>query len=191
MPLEPNAPLPAGTIIKTGKDAEVYISVNGISSAIKVDADSVVELTTMAVHGEGRDAERETVVNVRLGTILGQVKKIAGNSSYEIRSPNGVAAIRGTDFQVSVTALSSGKTRTTFACITGQILVSSDVEGQLVTKLLEAGQAWDPGQGDVTKDSPAVLEEFRKIGSDVSFRNSTPLLPSVVYPTTLRRQRSP
>jgi hypothetical protein len=149
MPLKVNMQLPAGTTIKSSPDSDAYLQVNGLTSSIKVTENSEVELTKMDVHGTGPSADTETVLTVKYGTILYSVRKLSANSRYEVHTPNGLAAVRGTDFQVTVTALATGKVLASYTCVTGQLLVSADVDGQNVTKVLATGQSWVPGEGDV------------------------------------------
>ena len=116
----------------------------------------MVELTKMDVHGTGPAADTETVLTVKYGTILYSVRKLSANSRYEVHTPNGVAAVRGTDFQVTVTTLATGKVRVSYTCVTGQLLVSADVDGQIVTKVLATSQQWVPGEGDVVILPPGI-----------------------------------
>ncbi len=125
--LKPNMELPAGTVITTGPDSEVYMSVNGITSAVKVSAETSMAIPKMDKIGKGSTAESETMLDLRSGTILGQVKKVTGNSTYEIKTPRGVAGIRGTDFKISVSLLPGGGYSVTFSSITGQVFVSANV----------------------------------------------------------------
>ncbi len=149
LPLKINMDLPAGSTIKAGPGASAYLQVNGFTSTIKVTEDSTVVLTRMDVHGAGLDADTETVLTVKSGTILGKVKKLSANSRYEVHTPNGVAAVRGTDFQVTVTSLPAGRVQVTYTCVTGQLLVSLNGIGQPVSKVLTSGQTWSLTAGDV------------------------------------------
>jgi hypothetical protein len=146
MPLRVSMELRAGTTIKTRPDSATYLQVNGFTSTIKVAEDSTVELTKMDILGGG---DTETVLTVKSGTLLGSVRKLSARSSYEIHAPKGVAAIRGTDFQVFVQAGPAGQFFVMFTCVTGQLAVSSNVDGKDVTKVLTTGQCWAPGEGDV------------------------------------------
>jgi FecR protein len=159
-PLKINMELAAGTTIKSGPGSDSYLQVNGFTSTVKVTEKSEVELTRMDVHGAGLGADTETVLTVKYGTILYSVRKLSANSRYEVHTPNGVAEVRGTDFQVTVTALPAGKVLVTYLCVTGQLLVSAEVEGQNVTKVLTTGQQWVPGAGDVTDVPLTTVEEI-------------------------------
>ena len=160
-PLKINMALPPGTTIRSGQGSDSYLQVNGFTSTIKVTELSMLELTRMDVHGTGRDADTETLLTVKYGTILYSVRKLSANSRYEVHTPNGAASVRGTDFQVTVTALATGKVHVSYTCVTGQLLVSADVDGQNVTKVLATGQQWVPGEGDVKSLPPAVLIGIR------------------------------
>jgi len=149
MPLKVNMQLPVGTTIKSSPGSDAYLQVNGFTSTIKVSELSMLELTRMDVHDTGRDADTETLLTVKYGTILYSVRKLSANSRYEVHTPKGVAAVRGTDFLVTVTALATGKVLVTYSCVRGQLLVSADVDGEIVTKTLSTGQSWVPGEGDV------------------------------------------
>ena len=180
-PLRVNMELPAGTTIKTGKDSDIYIQVNGLTSTIKVAEDSLVELTRMNAYGKGLSADTETDLTVKRGTLLGSVRKLSANSRYVVHSPNGVANVRGTDFSVSVAALPSGKDQVTFFCVTGQLQVSAIIDGQVVVKNLTTGQKWVPGEGDV-KEVPIDFGTDDPLGFTVDPLPYQPTPPVLIQP---------
>jgi hypothetical protein len=157
-PLKVNMELPAGTTIKCKVGAATYLQVNGLTSTIKITESSMVELTRMDFHGTGLSADTDTLLTVKYGTILSSVRKLSANSRYEVVTPKGKTAVRGTDFQVTVTALADGKDPVTYVvtytCVVGQILVSADVDGKEAMKVLTSGQEWVPGEGDVKNAPP-------------------------------------
>jgi hypothetical protein len=174
LPLKINMQLPAGTIIKADRGASAYLQVNGFTSTIKVTEVSEVELTRMDVHGAGPDADTDTLLTVKVGTILAHVRKLSANSRFEMHTPNGVAAVRGTDFQVTVEYFTIGKVQVTYTCVTGQLLVSANVNGRNVTRVLESAQSWVPGEGDVQGVPIAVM---KAIGGPISFQPEPPPQP--------------
>lgn len=181
MPLKVNMQLPAGATIKAGPGASSYLQVNGFTSTIKVTEDSTVELTRMDVHGAGRDADTDTLLTVKSGTILFSVRKLSANSRYEVHTPNGVAAVRGTDFQVTVAPLPAGEVQVTYTCVTGQLLVSANVNGQDgVIKVLETGQYWVPGEGDVKDVKVVPISLMKALGGVAPFHPEPPPPPPAV-----------
>jgi hypothetical protein len=147
-PLTPGMMLDAGVTINTGPDSYVYLSVNGSMSAVRVSSDTTLVLEKMDRLSPGRDGDTETMLNLQVGSILGQVQKVSANSRYEITTPHGVAGIRGTDWSVTVTALANGQYEVTFTSVQGTLVASAVVNGALQTKTLNGGESWIVG-GDV------------------------------------------
>ncbi len=145
--LKPNTDLPAGVKITTGPDSEVYMSVNGISSAVRIGAESTMAIPTMDKIGKGPTAETETMLDLKNGNILGQVKKVGANSKYEITTPRGVAGIRGTDFRISVSLLPGGGYSVTFTSVSGTVFVTAQVGsgGGVQNVTLRGGEQFTSG----------------------------------------------
>jgi hypothetical protein len=101
------------------------------------------------------------MLNLENGTIVGSVEKLSRASHYEIRTPNGVAGIRGTDFAVSVEALPDGTYRVTFSCVQGEVIAAAlvGVDANPVTKVLNSGESWTPG-GNVNQIAPELLQLY-------------------------------
>ncbi len=118
--------------------------------------------------GPGREADTDTTLDLQLGTVLGNVKKLSASSRYEIRTPHGVAGIRGTDFQVTVVMETGGAYVVTFTSVTGELTVSAVINpGESpVVKVLRTGESWTPGNGDVVPAPPQVIQNaLAQIGS--------------------------
>jgi hypothetical protein len=147
--LHVNEVLDPGATVMTGPDSHADLSVNGVSSVVRISADSKIQLSKMTYYGTMREGDRETYLNLQAGEILGNVKKISGNSRYEIETPHGVAGIRGTDFQITIALNPDGTYAVTFTSVTGQVIVSAVVNNQTVVHILNTGESWTPGYGDV------------------------------------------
>jgi hypothetical protein len=147
-PLKVNMELDPGDLVTTGAESFVYLSVNGLSSAVRVAADTTLLIKTMERTGTWREGTTDTSLDLRVGSIQGQVRKVSADSNYEISTPHGVAGIRGTDFAVDVVNNGNGTYTVTFTSITGTVVASAVVNGQLQTKTLSGGEYWTVG-GDV------------------------------------------
>jgi hypothetical protein len=160
--LKPNVELNPGDTIVTGPDSFAWISVNGLSSALSVSANTTMVIERMTTAGSVGESNRvtDTALNLKLGSILGLVSKLSADSRYEIKTPHGVAAIRGTDFAVSVAQLSGGKYAATFTSLHGQVIVAADVKGAMQTKTLNGGEYWTPGSGKVQTLKPEKEKEY-------------------------------
>jgi hypothetical protein len=145
MTLKANMELDTGTTITTGPDSWVDLSVNGLASAVRVQPDTTMAISTMDRIGSDREGDTETMLDLKAGTILGQVKKVSANSTYEIKTPHGVAGIRGTDYEVTVVKLPDGQFEVTFTSMHGTVVASAVVNGAIDTKTLNGGEAWTVG----------------------------------------------
>jgi len=96
--------LVAGNSVQTDKTAvvDMFLDVNG--PVLRVTPDTRLDLTTLTFE----QTADETVINTELamqnGRILGSVKKLAAASKYDVTTPGGVCAVRGTQFDITYRA---------------------------------------------------------------------------------------
>jgi len=185
--LKVNMELEAGATISTGPDAFVYLNVNGLLSTVRVASDTTIAISEMSRVGSAADGDTDTSLDLRAGEILGQVKKVSANSRYEIKTPHGVAGIRGTDFNIKVLLLPNGEYLVTFTSVDGQLLVSAIVSGSTVVKVLYTHESWTPGNGDVRPTPLDLLtlymDEILTL-EQLALPNGPPVIsPKYPYPT--------
>ena len=131
--MTPTASRPSENGIDTGPKANV----------LHIYESSVLAIDKLIVDRTGVDEVAETQLDLRAGQIMGNVKKLAAASRYEVKIPNGVAGIRGTTFVVSATG--------TVYVLTGQVIISYvGAGGQLYTKTISAGNSFNPFNADGT-----------------------------------------
>jgi len=88
--------------VKTGDDSTCTVLFQGMSdSTVDVRPNSVMELSTVSA-GDNAD---DTELGLNLGSILVKAEKLQGESEFEVRTPNSIVGIRGTQFEVNVTEL--------------------------------------------------------------------------------------
>ena len=95
-------------------------------------------------------------MDLRNGRILGNVKKLAAASKYEVKTPQGVAGIRGTRYDIRADG--------TVIVIEGQVVVVYIVDGQASTATVNAGDTLRPPtpgtrQVLISPTSPEVITE--------------------------------
>lgn len=146
LPVRPNMKFSAGVVIRTGPDGTADLSVNGLTSVVRMTNSTTLQIPKMSYVGTPREGDSQTMLNLASGTVLGNVKKISANSRYEITTPHGVAGIRGTDFMVEAIPTSDGKFLVTFSSITGLITVSAVVNGVTETHTLTSATSWQIGE---------------------------------------------
>jgi hypothetical protein len=199
MPLKVNMVLGPGATIHTEPDSFVYLNVNGLSSAVRMAGNTTLTVEDMDRIGPGREGDTKTMLNLKTGSILGQVKKVSGASTYEIKTPHGVAGIRGTDFGIVVYEDANGNPVVTFTSVSGQVIVSAVVNGQIETVTLTTGQSWTPGdsagvqlapQSILTTDADLINQMIGFINNQIVIPpggpppNLTPVVGTILPPFT-------
>jgi hypothetical protein len=144
--LNTNDKLGTGAMIKTEADSTVDLFLN--NSVVRIMQSTTVSLEKLMSENAGMEKVTQTALSVKEGRIMGNVKKLAAASKYEIKMPNGVAGIRGTDFDITVTPLGGDKYGITVTSIQGTIVGSAvNQQNVLVTAIINTGETWNPDEG--------------------------------------------
>lgn len=202
LPLKANMELSAKTVLKSGPGANAYLMVNGYTSTVKLGENTTVTLAVMEAMGPGYGADTSTDLKLDGGALLGQVKKLSANSEYRVVVPCGVAGVRGTDFQVTVTYQGNGNFTVVFTSVTGtivcQVNLAPGVMGQS-KETLNTGESWTvtaSGTTVLTVNQPQTLSAAALAALNQAFGNfpttptgptgnpSPPSPPQNIAPTT-------
>lgn len=103
MPLKSGTVLGPGATIKTQKGGTVDLFLGRSTGTIRLAEDTTLTLDKFTISDTGADTVVDVQMNLPEGTILGNVNKLAAASKYEVKVPNGVAGIRGTEYRISST----------------------------------------------------------------------------------------
>lgn len=159
MPLKVGASLDAGTTVKTAANSEVdlYLKVNG--PVIRITADTTLALKKLFFDDTGADVVIDTQLDLTNGRILGNVKKMAAASKYDVKVPTGTVGIRGTEYDISTTGA--------VTVLTGSVLVTYVSPAGVATQVtVNAGQTWNPpttAEGPVSAPIPTPAETTTNI----------------------------
>ena len=145
-------------------------------NVVRMLPDTVLAIDKLSAMNMGADNATDTELDLRQGTIMGSVKKLSAASTYQIKTPNGMAAIRGTTFVLSA----DGKITVT----DGSAVISVVINGQTVTQTVVAGQQFDPATGQTTPLTPqafydaqqTAVQVFTVAEGIVSFANDTTMV---------------
>ncbi len=101
VPARVGAQMGAATIIKTaaGSSADLFLGENG--PVVRVTDDTQLTIDKLDLENTGIEKVIETQLDLKNGRILGSVKKMAAASKYEVKTPVGVAGIRGTEYSIA------------------------------------------------------------------------------------------
>lgn len=153
--------LKAGAKVRTLNQSQVDLFLGANGPVLRVTEDTELGLDKLNLEQGGADAVIETQLDLTSGRILGRVEKLAAASKYEVKTPQGVAAIKGTEFDISA--------RGAIRVYDGQVVVTgAGVPGGSIT--LNAGEQWTPGdaaKGPIppgeARDGAGTLEELNQI----------------------------
>ena len=104
--------------------------------------DTYLVFDSLTATASGTDTVTETLLDLKKGSIFGNVKKQAAASRFEVKIPNGVAGIRGTTFLISA----SGN----IACLIGSVVAAyTAATGDVNTQVVSSGNQFNitTGQG--------------------------------------------
>ncbi|HNX69599.1 MAG TPA: FecR family protein [Candidatus Omnitrophota bacterium] len=90
--------------IKTGENskAEILLDKGGETGKLNLAANTQLRLETMKQDPVSGD--KTTLLDLALGRVLVKAEKFGGNSSFQVKTPTSICAVRGTVFEVTVEA---------------------------------------------------------------------------------------
>ena len=99
--LKPGQVLKPGASIRTANESQVDLFLDQNGPMVRLVENTTLGIDKLNFEATGIETVMETQLDLKSGRILGIVKKMAHNSKYEIKTPNGVAGIRGTRYRMS------------------------------------------------------------------------------------------
>jgi hypothetical protein len=132
----------------------------------------------------GAELVSDTQLDLKSGKIFGSVKKMSAASKYEVKLPNGVAGIRGTTFELSSTGVVS--------VLEGQVVLAVvGKDGVVRTKVISAGQTYDPGVDILSALSQADIIRMERLADGIRVTVNDLGAPIQVTPDTTVQFVSP
>lgn len=141
-PLKAGAILGSGSAVKTGAGAAVVLDMGVNGRSIAVVENTTLGIDKLTFDKTGADVVTETQLDVKVGRIIGKVNKTSPASRFEIKTPTGVAGIRGTTFDISA----NGVVKVKDGCV---IVIYVDPSGQMSQFEICRGFKFVPGVGQV------------------------------------------
>lgn len=129
--------LGANSVIKTSGDTTVDLFLGDNGPVVRVTPDTSMGIDKLDLDNTGIEKVIETQLDLRSGRILGSVKKMAAASKYEVKTPVGVAGIRGTEYSIDA--------RGRVTIVTGAAVVVYVINGNILPPAnVGAGQTITP-----------------------------------------------
>lgn len=173
LPLKVGRVLKPGAIIRTSADSQVDLFLEQNGPVVRVTESTQLAIERLSYENTGVESVIDTGLDLRSGRILGNVKKMAEASKYEVKTPNGVAGIRGTEYDISA----DGKVTVLDGSV---VVVYVKADGTVITQVVNPGQTFDPTTGLVRDTTPAELsqaqEGFQGLVIDITTPDGTVLI---------------
>ena len=134
--------LKAGSTVRTANDshADLFMDQNG--PVIRLVENTTLGLDKLSFTVTGVDTIIETQLDLKSGRIIGIVRKMADQSKYEIKTPNGVAGIRGTEYDITATSV--------LRVVSGSmVIVYVKTDGTVITQVVNSNEMFVPSDGTV------------------------------------------
>jgi hypothetical protein len=146
------------SVIRTAPGSVVDLFLGDNGPVVRVTEATTMGIDKLTSEQVNNETVIETQLDLRNGRILGNVKKLADASKYEVKTPQGVAGIRGTRYDIRADG--------TVTVLDGTVIVVYVVGGQPIPAVVvNAGQTVRPPTqaGQPVTPSPAdrgVLDDL-------------------------------
>ena len=128
LPLQTGEMLKSGAVVKTGAKsrADLFLGING--SMLRLAANTELKFTRLAIEESPIESIAQTEMELISGRVIGNVRKLPMGSSYVIKTPKGVAKVKGTVYDINADGeliVLSGKVRYTDNANGKEVLIAS------------------------------------------------------------------
>jgi hypothetical protein len=128
LPLQTGEMLKTGAVVKTGakSQADLFLGING--SMLRLAANTELKFTRLAIEQSPIEPIAQTEMELISGRVIGNVRKLPMGSSYVIKTPKGVANVKGTVYDINADGeliVLSGKVKYTDRANGKEVLIAS------------------------------------------------------------------
>ena len=128
LPLQTGEMLKTGAVVKTGAKsrADLFLGING--SMLRLAANTELKFTRLAIEQSPIEPIAQTEMELISGRVIGNVRKLPMGSSYVIKTPKGVAKVKGTVYDINADGeviVLSGKVKSTDRANGKEVLIAS------------------------------------------------------------------
>ncbi|HIL72603.1 MAG TPA: hypothetical protein EYG44_00075 [Verrucomicrobia bacterium] len=128
LPMQTGELLKSGTVVKTGANsqADLFLGING--SMLRLAANTELKFNRLAIMESPIEPIAQTEMELISGRVIGNVRKLPMGSSYVIKTPKGVAKVKGTVYDINADGeliVLSGKVRYTDNANGKEVLIAS------------------------------------------------------------------
>jgi|SRR5665213_725234 len=136
-------------------------------NVVRVLADSLLVIDKLTTTDTGADTVSDTELDLKKGGLYASVKKLSPAAQYLVKTPTGIAGVRGTDFSIqlnpdgTIKSLAVYKTRND----DGLVLAVTDGSGATQTFQILDGQVWEQGNPNPVPLTPELRSMLQEVFS--------------------------
>lgn len=153
LPLSVGKELMPGSAVRTANDSRVVLFLDQNGPLVLLTENTTLGIDKLSFEPTGVDTIIETQLDLKSGRIVGIAKKLSATSKYEVKTPSGVAGIRGTEYSISATG-------EVYVLDGSVVVVSVRPDGSVVTQVVSAGEMFSPASGRVQPIPAATQDEL-------------------------------
>jgi hypothetical protein len=152
--------LKPGAIVRTGLESQVDLFLDHNGPVVRITESTELALNKLNFDVTGSDVVIDTELDLRSGRILGYVKRTSEASRYDVRTPQGVAAIKGTEYDISAIGV--------VKIVEGRVVFAyQNAQGQTVTQVVNTGEVFMVTDGRVRPIDQAELDGLLRIMNEL------------------------
>jgi hypothetical protein len=145
LPARTGLTLRQGATVKTAAASSADLALGQGLGDVRVTESSTLTITALMFEGDSTTTE----LNLPEGRIVGEVDRLTATSKYEIKTPKATFGIRGTRYDISSDGTASVEDGSLIA-------VATRPDGSTITRVVNAGETFNPATGLVTPATTPV-----------------------------------
>ncbi len=163
-----------GARVRTAGKSGADLDLGRNGARFRLLPNSAVTFSALSFEETGVETIVNTEIQLTAGRVVGAVHKLSSASKYEVKAPKATATVRGTRYVMGVNGdLTVGE---------GSVMVLSyRSDGTTLTRVVNAGESFNPASGLVQPAVDAALEDVGGENSSVSGIAALPPIQSRLF----------
>jgi hypothetical protein len=134
-------------------------------NVVRVLSNSTLVIDKLTTTSSGADTVSDTELDLKQGSIFASVKKLSPAAQYLVKTPTGIAGVRGTQFSVALNPDGSIKEVSVFRTLSdeGLVLALTSAAGSTQTYTIKDGETWEPGNPNPVPITPQLHNILQQV----------------------------
>jgi hypothetical protein len=157
-------------------------------NVVRLMPDSTLVIDKLTTTSSGADTVSDTELDLKQGSIFASVKKLSPAAQYLVKTPTGIAGVRGTEFSISLNPDGTIKDVAVYRTFgdEGLVLAITPATGATQAIVIKDGEVWQAGNPNPEPITP----ELHRLLQNVFAALRTPYYQLVSYDYDRTQYRS-